>query len=188
MLSLKRVRYSLALLALCLLPMTCAWAQSATATLSGTVVDEQSNVVPDVKITLQNDATSRTRDVTSNDSGRFTMPLLPPGTYTLTARGGGFAPVKINNIVLNVNDERSLRIQLKVGSVGETVTIVSVAATVKEGGAVARVIDRQFISNLPLNGRSLQTLISLSPGVVVTAVTSTGSDQGQFSVNGQRAN
>ena len=188
MLSLKRVRYSLALLALCLLPMTCAWAQSATATLSGTVVDEQSNVVPDVKITLQNDATSRTRDVTSNDSGRFTMPLLPPGTYTLTARGGGFAPVKINNIVLNVNDERSLRIQLKVGSVGETVTVVSDAATVKEGGAVATVIDRQFISNLPLNGRSLQTLISLSPGVVVTAVTTSGSDQGQFSVNGQRAN
>ena len=79
MLSLKPLSYALVLLALCLLPLPRAWGQSATATLSGTVVDEQSNVVPDVKITLQNDATSRTRDVTSNDSGRFTCRSCRPG-------------------------------------------------------------------------------------------------------------
>ena len=49
-----------------------------TATLSGTVVDGNDNVVPDVKITVQNDATSRTREATSNNSGSFTVPLLPP--------------------------------------------------------------------------------------------------------------
>ncbi len=52
-------------------------------------------------------------------------------------------------------------------------------------GAVSTVIDRQFVENLPLNGRSVQTLIALTPGVVVTP--STYNDQGQFSVNGQRA-
>ena len=53
-----------------------------------------------------------------------------------------------------------------------------------ESGAVSTVIDRTFVDNLPLNGRSFQTLISLTPGVVLTP--SVYDDQGQFSVNGQR--
>lgn len=186
--SLKALRLMITLLAIFMTPLSFGWAQSSTATLSGSVVDEADRVVRGVKITIQNEATSLKREVTSNESGLFAVPVLPPGNYTVTALSDGFAPVKINNVILNVNDERSLRIQLRVGSVGETITVVSNATTLKEGSTVATIIDRQFISNLPVNGRSLQTLIALSPGVVVTATTGSGSDQGQFSVNGQRAN
>jgi hypothetical protein len=52
-------------------------------------------------------------------------------------------------------------------------------------GSVSTVVDRSFIESIPLNGRSLQPLITLTPGVVLTPAT--GNEQGQFSVNGQRA-
>src|SRR5437868_513139 len=147
MLFLKPLRCSLVLLALCLLPLTCAWAQSSTATLSGTVVDGNDNVVPEVKITVQNDATSRKREVASNNSGSFTVPLLPPGTYTVTALRDGFAPVKIANVVLNVNDDRSLKIQLKPGNINETVQVTSEAPLINESPSVSTVVDRQFVEN-----------------------------------------
>src|SRR2546422_1071893 len=102
----RNLRYlSLALLlfALCSLPLA-AYAQSATATLSGTVTDQNGAIVPDVEVTVMNADTSTRRQVTTNDSGSFTVPLLPPGRYTITARRDGFAPVEIPNLVLNVGD------------------------------------------------------------------------------------
>lgn len=162
-----------------------AFAQSATATLSGTVVDQQESVVNNVKITVQNDATSLKREVTSNNDGRFVVPVLPPGTYTLTALRDGFAPVKINNIVLNVNDERSLRIQLKVGAVGEAVTVEAGTVTVDTSPAVATIVDQNFVERIPLNGRTIQNLIALTPGAI-TFTANPQANVGQISVNGLR--
>ncbi len=162
-----------------------AHAQSATATLNGTVEDQTGAVIPGVGITIQNSATSFERQVTSNGSGSFAIPLLPPGTYTVTARRDGFTPVEIGNVVLNVGDQKALQIQLKAGSVSETVQVTNDASLIDESPAVGTVVDRQFVENLPLNGRSFQALIALTPGVVQTK--SSGSNPGQFSVNGQRA-
>jgi hypothetical protein len=169
----------------CLCFSHAAHAQSATATLSGTVVDENGAVVQGVDITAENPATLLRRTATTNEEGFFTFTLLPPGTYTLRAERQGFAPVGTGDIVLNVNDQRSLRIQLRVGQVGEAVTVQAEAPLVDESPAVATVVDRQFVENQPLNGRSFQTLIGLSPGVIFTP--SNVTSQGQFSVNGQRA-
>ncbi len=136
-------------------------------------------------ITIQNSATSFERQVTSNGSGSFAIPLLPPGTYTVTARRDGFTPVEIGNVVLNVGDQKALQIQLKAGSVSETVQVTNDASLIDESPAVGTVVDRQFVENLPLNGRSFQALIALTPGVVQTKAS--GGNPGQFSVNGQRA-
>src|SRR5262249_52465804 len=165
-----------------------AYAQSATATLSGTVVDDREAVVSGVEVTIVNPATGLKRTARTNDSGFYSFPALAPGSYTVVTQRAGFAPAQIRDVVLNVNDQRALRIQLKVGAVGEIVNVTAETGAIKEDASVATVVDQQFVSNLPLNGRSLQTLIMLSPGVVVTATTGSGSDQGQFSVNGQRAN
>src|SRR6202007_1509802 len=70
--------------------------------------------------------------------------------------------------------------------VAETITVETGAPVVNtESAAVSTVIDRTFVENLPLNGRSFPTLILLTPGAVVTVTAF--DDQGQFSVNGQRA-
>jgi Carboxypeptidase regulatory-like domain/TonB dependent receptor len=166
-----------------------AYGQSATATLSGTVQDQNGAVVAGANVTVLNAATSLRRQAATSEQGYFTIPLLPPGTYSLMAERQGFAPVKVPEVVLNVGDQKALQIQLKAGDVNAAVTVDSEATTVRTDGSVGTVVNRQFIANIPLNGRSLQSLISLTPGVVTIPVgpdpSSTG---GQFSVNGQRTN
>jgi hypothetical protein len=162
-----------------------AFAQTASATLSGTVVDQNNAVVPGTVITVTNTATGLKREAQTNNGGYFMIPLLPPSTYVVRAEHAGFAPIQIPDLVLNVNDNRSLQIQLTVGPVGgETVTVSAEANTIREDPAVATVINRQFVENLPLNGRSFQALINLTPGVVATKANF--ANQGTFSVNGQR--
>lgn len=174
----------LLLLTLGSLPLALAFGQSSTATLSGTVTDPNGAVVPGVKVTVTDPATRLQRDATTNESGQFVVPLLPPSTYDLTLERAGFMTAAINDVVLNVNDNRALGIQMKVGDVNETVNVTGEASLISESPAVGTVVDRQFVGNLPLNGRSFQSLITLAPGVVTTSVNA--ANKGQFSVNGQR--
>lgn len=163
-------------------------AQSTSATLSGTVQDENGAVVPSAEITVFNPATALRRQVETSDEGFFTVVLLPPGTYTITARRSGFAPVEIRNVVLNVGDQKSLQIQLKAGDVNAQVTIDSTAEAITTDGSVGTVVNRQFVENIPMNGRSFQSLILLTPGVVTNSPQASAASgfSGEFSVNGQR--
>ena len=160
-------------------------AQSATATLSGVVTDETGAVITGVNITVMNIALVFQRSTTTNAEGMFVVPLLPPGNYSVKAEHAGFSPGELN-VTLNVNDQREIKVLLKVGSISQTVQIVDSSSLIDQSPAVATIVDRQFVSNLPLNGRSFQSLITLTPGVVLTKTGVTS--QGQFSVNGQRAN
>ena len=173
------------LTAFCLLPS--AFSQSATATISGTVVDQQGAVVPGATVTVINAATGQQRQATTGDEGNFTVPSLPPATYTIRVEREGFAIAEVSNVVLNVNDQKSISIPLKAGTISEMVKITGEAPLINESPAVATTIDRTFVGNLPLNGRSFQSLILLTPGVTL-ASDPAASDPGQFSVNGQRGN
>lgn len=163
-----------------------ARAQSATATLSGTVVDESGAFLPSVNITLLNLSTALQRHATTDDQGSYVVPLLPPGRYNVTAQHDGFTTIEIRNVVLNTGDQLDLRVKLKVGEIGESVMIIEDASGVQQSAGLATVVNRNFVENLPLNGRSFQSLFELTPGVVLTRATF--NEQGQFSVNGQRAN
>ncbi len=172
------------LTAVCLLPTVAA--QSSSATLSGTVTDENNAIIPGATITITNTATSSRRQVTTNDQGGFTVPLLQPSTYTVRVERTGFAPVEVREVVLNVGDQKALNIQLKAGDVNATVTVDSNAETIKTDGAVGTVVNRQFLENIPLNGRSFNTLLELTPGIVLAKTSNANS--GQFSSGGQRTN
>lgn len=162
--------------------MRAAYAQSSTATLTGTVVDDNGAVIPNIDVTVTNADTRQQRSALTNSTGYFLIPLLPPGSYNVMAQHEGFATLEMRNVVLSVNHQRTLKLQLKVGQISESV-IVDNASLINSGSvAVQTTIDRGFVENLPLNGRSFSTLIELTPGVVLTKT------QGQFSVNGQRSN
>ncbi len=163
-----------------------AFAQSSTATLGGSVEDANGAVVPDTSISVINVNTTLKRTASTNKDGNFTIPLLPPGTYTLRAEHTGFKIVQVEGVVLNVGDQKTLQIQLNAGDVTETVQITNDTALIEESASVGTVVDRQFVENVPLNGRSFQSLITLTPGVVTVPAANAGA--GQFSVNGQRAN
>ena len=94
--------------------------------------------------------------------------------------------VNVTGVTVNVQDHLEQNFKLVVGSVSESITVDGGAPLVNtESATVSTVVDRNFAENLPMNGRSFQTLIQLTPGVVLTA--NNGLDTGQFSVNGQRA-
>src|SRR5947207_11552447 len=164
------------------------YAQSTTATLSGTVEDTNGAVVPGASITAVNNGTQLTRKTTTNEQGYFIIPLLPPGSYTLKAQAQGFAPVDFTDVVLNVGDQKALQIQLKAGDINATVQVINEAPLINESPAVGTVVDRKYVENIPLNGRSFQGLILLTPGVVTNSpqVGSQAGVAGEFSVNGQR--
>ncbi len=162
-----------------------ATAQSATATLSGSVTDQAGAVVAQATVKVVNTATNLERKTAADSEGFFTLLLLPPGNYTVLCERDGFAAVTKRDVILNVGDQRSLLIQLGVSGVAATVDVTDKASLVNVSSAVSTVVDRQFIENQPLNGRSFQALMELSPGVVLTVANVTS--PGQFSVNGQRA-
>ena len=179
---------SIILLVLISTSASVATAQSPTATLTGTVTDQNDAVVPGVNIGVISIAQGFHRSTVTDDEGAFIVPLLPAGNYTVKAEREGFSPTEARDVILNVNDRVALKIQLKVGNINsQTVDVLDTPALIDQSPAVGTTVDRQFVANLPLNGRSFQSLIALTPGVVIVPSTSNGST-GQFSVNGQRAN
>src|SRR5215510_701173 len=142
------------LFALCSLPFAVAHAQSATATLSGTVVDQNGAMVPNAEVTVENLSTALKRETTTNDEGYFTVPLLPPATYSVTVQRTGFMTARVDAVVLNVGDRKAFQIQLKTGNINETVNITAETPLINESSGVGTVVDRQFVANVPLNGRS----------------------------------
>src|SRR5215211_4241510 len=127
-----------------------ARAQSPAATLGGTVLDENGAVVPAVEITVLSLSTAVQRHATTGGEGAFVVPLLPPGRYTLTAQRDGFSTFEVRNIILNVGDRRAYTVILKIGAVGESVTIVdALDANVERSASssVSTVVNRRFVEN-----------------------------------------
>lgn len=162
--------------------------QTATATLSGTVVDENGAFISGANVAVINLNTRLKREAVTNDEGVFTIPLLPPSVYQVRVEHSGFAPIEFPSIVLNIGDRKALQIKLRAGDVSANVVVDSNSEPIRTDAAVATVVDRQFAANIPLNGRSFQSLIALTPGVVFPTVKNSSVAGGQFSVNGQRTN
>ncbi|MGA7921191.1 MAG: TonB-dependent receptor [Candidatus Acidiferrales bacterium] len=161
------------------------FAQSPSGTISGLVLDPDGRAIRDAEIVIVNDVTGVQYSGKTNAEGIYVVPDLPPGPYRLQVSKVGFKALIKPDIVLNVEDALAINFTLPIGAVSEIVTVEGGAPLIDtQSAAVSTIVDRQFAENLPMNGRSFQTLIYLTPGVVVT--TSTSYDSGQFSVNGQR--
>jgi len=159
----------------------------STATITGRVTDSSAAAIVGAKVEANNIDTNLTFSTVTNDEGIFVIPNLSPGRYRIFVRKDGFRTIVQTGVVLHVQDIASLSLSMEPGSVIQSVTIEGGAPLIqKESATVGTLVDRQFVGNLPLNGRSFQSLIALAPGVVLTKTTF--NEQGQFSVNGQRAN
>jgi hypothetical protein len=164
----------------------CSLAQTETATVSGRVTDPQGALLVGAEVVVTNTDTNVRSHQTTNKDGLYVVSALKPGRYRITVSNAGFQTVNLMDVVLNVQDSLSENFKLRVGSISESVTVIADKAKMNtESATVSTVVDRNFAENLPMNGRSFQTLIQLTPGVVVTPVNQF--EQGQFSVNGQRA-
>jgi len=161
-------------------------AQTVLASVTGRVLDPNAAAIVEATVIAKNVDTGIETTVQTNEDGIYHFADLGPGNYEFSVSKRGFKVIVKPGVTLHVADTVSMNFTMQVGDLRETITVEAGAPLVNtESAAVSTVVDRQFAENLPLNGRSFQTLIQLTPGVVLTV--NNGLDSGQFSVNGQRA-
>src|SRR3984885_3340661 len=161
-------------------------AQSTNASITGRVTDPSRAVIVGTRVAAISAGTSFRYETATNGSGQYHLTNLLPGDYRIEIEKIGFKKLINPDVILHVQDALEIDFQMTLGSASETISVEARSPLVNtESAPVSTVVDRTFVEDLPLNGRSFQTLIMLTPGVVVTATAF--DDQGQFSVNGQRA-
>lgn len=142
-------------------------AQYTTASLGGTVVDPTGAVVPEANVTVRNTETGLTVTTASQANGAYLFSRLPVGTYELTVEKPGFRTYVQAGITLTVNQVATQNVTMAVGEVTERVTVEAEAPLITTRTATAgQLIDQRRIVDLPLNGRSAQTLLYLSAGTL----------------------
>jgi hypothetical protein len=171
-----------------LLCSTCvSFAQTETATISGHITDSTGATIRGASVELKNTQQGVSLTATTNNVGIYVFPSVTPGKYALTVRKEGFKQVDLVGVIANVQGQIEQNFRLDIGSVSESVTVSADTNNINTTDAsVGTVIDRQFVENIPMNGRSFQTLVLLSPGVVTNNPNVGGADSGEYSVNGQR--
>lgn len=146
-----------------------AAAPLAAATLQGRVLDPQRRAVIGARVVAQEEGTRLRREALSDASGVFTLPELPPGTYTLVTEANGFAARTHTGVVLAVGQHYRLDVSVEVGGLEETVDVSERPELLSSGSStVDGVIGRTAIDRLPLNGRNFMELAFLVPGNVPT--------------------
>src|SRR5712664_2400210 len=163
---------STAILALgCLLLLT-LWctspmqAQVTTASLRGTVMDDQGAAVADAAVTITNIGTAYSRTMHTGSDGSYSFQELPLGMYRIHAEHVGFKAATQTGVELHVADSLMINITLRVGAVSETVTVeASPVAVETTNGELTGLIQGSQVSELPLNGRNFMQLVTLMPGV-----------------------
>ena len=144
------------------------FAQSTvTGAIGGTVSDPQGGVVPNAAVTVTNVGTNAKVVVTTNTSGGFRATNLQPGTYRIEVTGGGFAPAKVENVIVEVGQSSTVDIPLSVGSATAEVNVTAEAAPVNTTDNSATTnINQTSINELPINGRRASNFVLATPGVV----------------------
>lgn len=157
-----------------------------TAQMTGIVSDPSRASVPGSSVEIVNQQTQETISTKTNGSGLYSASALKPGIYRITVSAPGFETQVVDNTTIAVAAKITLDFTLHPGGVNQTVTVDGSGIEINTTDAtVSTVIDRQFVSNIPLNGRSFQSLLTAVPGVSVVPSTGNG-ESGEFTVNGQR--
>jgi hypothetical protein len=160
---------------LCVLLFVGSFAFAQEATVVGTVTDPSGSVLPNVAVTITSSDTGQVHTFATNDDGQYVAAGLPIGHYTVKAEAAGFKSASKDGVVLNVGDRDRLDFALTVGAVSEQVTVEANPIAVQaDNGEVSDVITGKQLSQLSTNGRSMYSLISLTPGA--------SSGQGDFQV------
>src|SRR6185503_10640877 len=100
-----------------------AFAQGGRSDINGAVFDADKAVLPGVTVTATNEATGLERVVVSSSDGRFTIPTLVPGTYTIKTELAGFQLTTLTGLVLNVGQELTINVTMQVAGVKETLVV-----------------------------------------------------------------
>src|SRR6266849_1624125 len=150
-----------------LLAVACSimFAQSDLGSITGFVRDATGSTVPNATVTVKNEATGTERRVTTNDAGLFVVTNIPAGFYTVTVEGKGFKKYDVTHNKLDPNSTTAVDATLTIGAATEVVEVVATAAPLQsESAAVQKLITREQIDMMELNGRNPVGLAVVVPG------------------------
>jgi Carboxypeptidase regulatory-like domain/TonB-dependent Receptor Plug Domain/TonB dependent receptor len=181
----NKIRASVAsfFVALLLFAVVSGDAQVSTGTIAGSVTDATGGGVVGGKVTATNAATGIATTSTSDAAGRYSLPNLQPGSYSVAVAAPGFSEQVVDGLDLKVGGQQELNFSLRIGAVTEKVVVT---ATLQGLDLVSStnmpVVDERTIVELPLNGRDWTSLANLQPGVASVRT------QPAVAVTNQRAN
>ena len=168
-----------------------AFAQEA-GSIAGTVQDTTAGVIPGAVVTLSNLDTGYSREVITDDEGRYRAASLPLGAYEVRGELPGFSTAVRRGLTLNVGSELVVNMTLSVGEVSEEVVVTGETSLVETTkSVVGGLVDANQIADLPLNGRSFTDLALLQKGVVLSVTAGGGTSRGtgmKVSISGSRQN
>lgn len=171
------------LMLILLLPVSSAWAQKQSGTITGTVFDPQGALVPGATVTATDNATGAVFTCATSSEGSFTLPGLPFGTYTVVVTAQGFAKWETTNVRVITAQESAVKATLKVGAPTETVTVEAAQVLIDTTTAeITTNLDRRQIVDLPTAMRNPLDFATQMAGVTSTG----GATSGSSIMNGLR--
>ncbi|HEY6988234.1 MAG TPA: TonB-dependent receptor [Bryobacteraceae bacterium] len=178
----KQLRRSLFVFACLLVAAVCvstsAYSQVLYGTLVGTVTDQSDAVVPKADVTATNGATNQTYRAVTDDQGRYSIPDVLPGKYTIKVSATGFRSLVQNEVNVSINTVNRADLKLQVGQVSEQITVEGQAVALQtDKSDVHSEISSTAIENMPLSRyRNYQQLINLVPGATPAAFQNSSTD------------
>jgi hypothetical protein len=153
-------------IALLLLAPVLLFAQSEKGALVGTITDSNGAAVPNVTVTITDLGNKTTLTFSTNSDGIYSAPFLNPGTYDVLAVAPGFAKAIARNIVVSVGSRVRADLELKVGSVNETITVEESAALLQtENASIGQVVSAKQLTELPSINRNIYSFLTLDSTV-----------------------
>ncbi len=171
----RKVCWALVVLLFSALAVSNLQAQTTTAVLSGTALDSTGAVVAGAQIQATNVGTGISYEGTTDGQGRYILPEMPIGTYSVSAQRQGFQKMVQTGIILTVGAHPVLDFTLKVGQTSEVVEVHGQTSTVDTTTAsVGQLVSPAQMADLPLNGRNFTDLLALAPGIGTVPAGATG--------------
>jgi hypothetical protein len=160
------------------------FAQSpGTGAISGTVYDPSNRAIANAEVLAVNEATHVSRSVLTTQEGVFRVPLLLPGSYTVTVKAPGFADSVTRSIAVTVSETSSLNVTLTVAGESQSVRVASDAEMAQtESSTLGRAVEPESVQLLPLANRNYTQILGLSPGVIVALPDATSLGRGTQNV------
>jgi hypothetical protein len=148
-------------------------AQTTSGSIVGTVTDSTGGVVPNAAVTLTNTGTSEHRTVQADANGSYRFVNLVPGVYKLDIEVAGFKHLTRDGIQVQVQAEIRIDAAMQVGQISETVEVSAETPLMRtETAELSQMVEGRTVLELPLNGRNVLNLVTLTPGVVPQTGTS----------------
>jgi outer membrane receptor for ferrienterochelin and colicin len=162
----RRLQFCLVVFAVLALTVS-AIAQVQNGQFAGTVTDPTGAAIANAKVTVTNSATDLNLTTTTNSSGNYTVKEVPPGAYKIEVEASGFKTTANNGLEANAGTISHVDFKLQIGKASEIVEVTGAASDVNvEDSKLATTVSSTQINNLPLNGRNVFDLMTLSAGAV----------------------